>query len=229
MTIDWSLPFWPAATLLAYLLCRTVYRRWPGWYFSPLLTTPLILLAVAVGLHATYGEYLRGSHVLMAMVGPLTVAFALPIYDQRAVIRRHWLPLSVGVAAGSLIAIASGYALARVLDLTPELRQSLLPRSVTMPFAMNVSGHVGGLPELTAVFVMVTGIVGAAVGDILLKLLPLRSSMARGALFGMGAHGAGVAKAREVGAEEGSVAGLVMILAGLANVAVAPLVITALG
>lgn len=229
MTIDWSLPFWPAATLLAYLLCRTVYRRWPGWYVSPLLTTPLILLVIAAWLHASYGDYLRGSHVLMAMVGPLTVAFALPIYDQRAVIRRHWLPLSLGVMAGSLIAIGSGYGLARLLDLAPELRQSLLPRSVTMPFAMNVSGHVGGLPELTAVFVMVTGIIGAAVGDILLKLLPLRSSMARGALFGMGAHGAGVAKAREVGAEEGSVAGLVMILAGLANVAVAPMVITALG
>lgn len=229
MTVDWIFLFWPAATLLAYLACRTLYRRRPAWYLSPLMTTPVVLLVVAVLMHANYGDYMRGTHLLMAVVGPLTVAFALPIYDQRAMIKRHWLPLLVGVVAGSLIAIASGYVLAGALDLSPELRQSLLPRSVTMPFAMNVSGHVGGLPELTAVFVMITGIIGAAVGDLLLKLLPLRSSMARGALFGMGAHGAGVAKAREVGAEEGSVAGLVMILAGLANVAVAPLVITALG
>ncbi|MDD3444229.1 MAG: LrgB family protein [Zavarzinia sp.] len=220
--------FWPAVTIVAYLACRALYRRRPGWYSSPLLTTPVVLILLAVMLRASYGDYLLGSHWLMAMVGPLTVAFALPVYEQRAMIRRHWLALSVGVAVGSLIAIASGYALARVLDLSPELRQSLLPRSVTMPFAMNVSGHVGGLPELTAVFVMVTGIVGAALGDFLLKWLPLRSAMARGALFGMGAHGAGVAKAREVGAEEGSVAGLVMILAGLANVAVAPVLITAL-
>ncbi|MCF4165262.1 LrgB family protein [Zavarzinia compransoris] len=229
MPVEAKILFWPAATVAAYLLCRALYRRRPGWQTSPLLTTPVVLILLAVALHASYGDYLLGSHWLMAMVGPLTVAFALPIYDQRAVIRRHWLPLAVGVAVGSLIAVASGYALARALDLAPELRQSLLPRSVTMPFAMNVSGHVGGLPELTAVFVMITGVVGAALGDLLLKLLPLRSSMARGALFGMGAHGAGVAKAREVGAEEGSVAGLVMILAGLANVAVAPALIMTLG
>ncbi|PWR22240.1 LrgB family protein [Zavarzinia compransoris] len=227
MAADLTLLFWPAATIVAYLGCRALYRRWPGWHSSPLLTTPIVLILLAVGLQASYGDYLLGTHWLMAMVGPLTVAFALPIYDQRAVIRRHWLPLAVGVAVGSLIAIATGSVLARLLDLSPELRQSLLPRSVTMPFAMNVSGHVGGLPELTAVFVMITGIVGAALGDLLLKVLPLRSAMARGALFGMGAHGAGVAKAREVGAEEGSVAGLVMILAGLANVAVAPVLIMA--
>ncbi len=225
MSAEFALFFWPAATIAGYLACRAAYRRRAAWYLSPLLTTPLLLIALAVGLHASYGDYLAGSHVLMAMVGPLTVAFALPIYDQRAVIRRNWLALSVGVGVGSMIAIGSGYGLARLLDFAPELRQSLLPRSVTMPFAMNVSGHVGGIPELTAVFVMITGIAGAAMGDVLLKLLPLRSAMARGALFGMGAHGAGVAKAREVGAEEGSVAGLVMIMAGLANVALGPLII----
>jgi len=228
MRAEFALLFWPAATVAIYFAGRALYRRWGHWYTSPMLTTPAALILLALGLHTSYGDYLQGSHWLMAMIGPLTVAFALPIYDQRAVIRRHWLSLTVGVLVGSLIAIATGYALASVLDLSPELRQSLLPRSVTMPFAMNVSGHTGGLPELTAVFVMITGIVGAALGDVVLKVLPLRSAMARGALFGMAAHGAGVAKAREVGAEEGSVAGLVMILAGLANVAVAPALILAL-
>ena len=87
-----------------------------------------------------------------------------------------------------------------------------------------VSGDIGGLPDLTAVFVVATGILGAALGEILLARLPLRSTLARGALLGMGAHGAGTAKAYEIGAEEGSIAGLVMVLVGVFNVLLAPAV-----
>jgi putative effector of murein hydrolase len=100
---------------------------------------------------------------------------------------------------------------------------SLVPRSITTPFAMPLAQDLGGVPELTAVFVMFTGVFGALLGGILLKWLPLRSSLARGALFGIGAHGAGVSRAREVGSEEGSVAGLVMVLTGILNLFAAPL------
>jgi putative effector of murein hydrolase len=88
---------------------------------------------------------------------------------------------------------------------------------------MAISQNIGGVPDLTALFVVVTGVLGAALGENLLAILPLRSSLARGALFGMGAHGAGVAKARQIGREEGSIAGLVMVLVGLVNVLAAPL------
>ncbi len=87
---------------------------------------------------------------------------------------------------------------------------------------MAVSDEIGGVPNLTAVFAILTGVCGAAMGELMLKWLPLRSALARGALFGMGAHGAGVAKATEIGKEEGSIAGLVMILAGLMNLLAAP-------
>jgi putative effector of murein hydrolase len=100
---------------------------------------------------------------------------------------------------------------------------SLLPRSVSTPFAIAFAEDVGGVPELAATCVVITGLIGAALGELLMNWLPLRSSFARGALFGMGAHGAGTARARQVGAEEGSVAGLVMVLAGLTSVLVGPL------
>ncbi len=85
-----------------------------------------------------------------------------------------------------------------------------------LPFAMQVSGKIGGLPDLTAVFVVLTGV--AALGDLILATVPLRSALARGALFGAGAHGAGTARAHQNRREEGAVAGLVMVLAGLMNV-----------
>ena len=119
--------------------------------------------------------------------------------------------------------IGSSWGLAHLMALDDAVSLSLLPRSITTPFAMPLAHDLGGVPELTAVFVMFTGVFGAILGGILLKWLPLRSALARGALFGVGAHGAGVSRAHEVGGEEGSVAGLVMVLTGLLNLFAAPL------
>lgn len=214
--------FWSAATIGFYAAARQLFRRLPRWWASPLLVTPLLLLALALCLHEGYSGYIQCTHWLILMLGPATVAFAVPIYEQRAVIRRQWPVLLVGVFAGSVIAMGTAWILADVLGLSASMRMSLLPRSVSTPFAMTVSGDLGGSPELTAMFVVLTGLIGASLGQGLLQFLPLRTTVARGALFGMGAHGVGVATANRIGREEGSIAGLVMILAGLGNVLAAP-------
>jgi predicted murein hydrolase (TIGR00659 family) len=214
---------WSTATIALYLLAKALYRRWPLWWMTPLVVTPLLLIAIALTLHTSYRDYIGATHWLVALLGPATVAFAIPIYDQRALIRRHWPVLIVGVVAGSCAAMASAWGLASLLGLSDSLRLSLLPRSMSTPFAMTVSGDIGGIPDLTAVFVVFTGVFGAALGEAMLYWLPLRSRLARGALFGIGAHGAGVAKAHQIGREEGSIAGLVMVMVGLLNVLAAPL------
>ncbi|WP_236493196.1 LrgB family protein [Xanthomonas massiliensis] len=217
--------FWALATIAAYYAGKALYARFHATLVSPLIFAPLVLLLLAVLLHANYHDYTRGTHWLMAMLGPVTVAFAIPIYQQRELIRRHWKILGAGVLVGSTVAIVSAWYLSTLLNLSSELRLSLTPRSITTPLAMEVSDEVGGVAELTAVFVILTGICGSLVGQVILKVLPVKSSMARGALLGMGAHGMGVAKAREIGDEEGAIAGLVMVMAGLINVMVAPLLI----
>ncbi|MGJ5095744.1 LrgB family protein [Bradyrhizobium oligotrophicum] len=216
---------WSLATILLYLLAKRVHRRWPRWWLMPLAVAPALLMIAALALNVSYRDYIRGTHWLVALLGPATVAFAVPIYEQRALIRRRWPLLLAGMVAGSLTAVATSWALAYVLGIDGELRLSLLPRSISTPFAMEVSGEIGGIPDLTAVFVVLTGIIGAAVGDVVLARLPLRSTLAKGALFGVGAHGAGTARAHQIGREEGAVAGLVMVLVGLMNVALAPLII----
>jgi predicted murein hydrolase (TIGR00659 family) len=221
---NWHPFFWAAVTLGVYLLTRAIHQRHARWWTAPLLLTWALCFALALCLHTTYGEYIKGTHWLLTLLGPATVAFASPIYEQRATIRRHWPILVVGITTGTVVAIGSSWILASLLGLSPDLRLSLLPRSVSTPFAIAFAEDVGGIPELSAIWVVITGLLGASVGEFLLKYLPLRSSMARGALFGMGAHGVGSARARQFGAEEGSFAGLVMILAGLTSVFVAPLV-----
>jgi len=213
---------WLAVTLAGYYALKPLYRRLPRWWTSPLLTVPLLLAALGLLLGMNYPTYIRDTHWLVLMLGPATAAFALPIFRYRPLIRAHWPALLAGVLGGSAMAIGSAWELATWCGLDDSVRRSLLARSITTPLAMLVSSDIGGVPELTALFVVITGVAGIALGELLLRHLPLRSALARGALFGVGAHGAGTAKAYDVGMEEGSVASLAMVLAGLLNVLLAP-------
>lgn len=216
--------FWSLATIASYLLARHVYRRWPRWWLSPLAIAPGLLMVAALSLRTSYPQYLQGTGWLLTLLGPATVAFAVPIYERRQLIRQYWPVLGLGVLVGSSVAMVSSWLLADLLRLDGAVRLSLLPRSMSTPFAMAVSRDLGGSPELTAVFVVVTGVLGAALGEVLLARLSLRSGLARGALLGMGAHGVGTARAHQFGQEEGAVAGLVMVFTGILNVLAAPLV-----
>lgn len=213
---------WFVVTLAGYYLLKPLYRRLPRWWTSTLLTVPLLLIALGLVFGMNYPVYIRDAHWLILMLGPATVAFALPIWRYRALIRRHWMALLAGVVGGSAVAMSTAWGLATVFGLSGSLRLSLVPRSITTPLAMLVSADIGGVPDLTALFVVITGVAGIALGELLLRFLPLRSALARGMLFGIGAHGAGTAKAYDMGDEEGTVASLAMVLAGLLNVLVAP-------
>lgn len=216
--------FWAAVTLGLYMLARRINGWRRSWWSSPLLLAWLGCLALGLLLQASYQEYLSGTAWLSMLIGPATMAFAVPIYDQRQLIRRHWPVLLMGITVGSIVAAASAWALADLLALPQDIGHTLETHSITTPFAMAVSEKIGGLPQLAAIATAVTGLIGGVIGEILLTVLKLRSSFARGALFGMGAHSVGVAKAHELGSEEGSVASLVMVLAGLANIVFAPLI-----
>jgi predicted murein hydrolase (TIGR00659 family) len=216
---------WAAVTVGLYLLAHALHRRHGRVWTSPLLLTWACCFALALALHASYRNYLRGTHWLLALLGPATMAFAMPIYEQRRLIRRHWPVLLTGVLTGSTLGFGSSWLFARWLGLSAGQCLSMLPRSVTTPFALDFARKVGGTPELTATCVVVTGLVGASLGEWLVSWLPLRSAFARGALFGMGAHSVGTAKARELGELEGSVAGLTMVLAGLCCLLAAPLLV----
>ena len=123
-----------------------------------MLVTWVLCAVLLVSLHASYREYLSGTQWLITLLGPATVAFAIPIHENRRLIVRHWGLLLIGTIAGSGIAMGSAWGLARLFELSPELQASLLPRSVTTPFAVTISEDLGGLPELTAAFTAVTGI-----------------------------------------------------------------------
>jgi predicted murein hydrolase (TIGR00659 family) len=214
--------FWLALTVVLYAVGRGFHRRFPNPWLSPLIVVPAILIIALLLLRVPYAVYNSQSHWLSAMLGPATVAFAVPIYDYRQTIRRHWLPLIVGVVVGMAVAVFSTVLFCRLLGLPELVERSLAVRSISTPFALAAATEIGGQSGLAAVFVIITGLVGMVLGEWLLGWLPVRSSLARGALFGAGAHAVGTATALKRNAEEGVISSLVMIIAGILIVLLAP-------
>lgn len=217
---------WSLLTLGVFRGARLMHRRWPQPLLAPIVVTPVVVGLVILATRTTYPDYFAGTRWLVWMLGPATVAFAVPIWEQRALIRTHWPVLVAGMVAGSVAAIASSWALAAALGLDETLLLSLLPRSVSTPFAMEVSRSIGGVPGLTAVFVIVTGVFGALAGNLMLGRIGARTALARGAAYGVAAHAVGTARALQSSEKEGAIAGLCMVLTGVLNVLATPLLLT---
>ncbi|RLM14795.1 murein hydrolase effector protein LrgB [Gibbsiella quercinecans] len=213
-----------ALTLALYFANKVLYRRRRNLLLMPLVLTPLVLVLLLVITHVSYQDYLGETHWLLWLLGPATIAFAVPVYENLHIIRRHWLSLSVGVVTSMLVAVYSSVWLARLMTLPEAVQRSLAVRSITTPFALEAAKQIGGQPDLVALFVVITGVFGMAVGDILFLRLMVRSRLAKGAGLGASSHGAGTARAYEMGPEEGVVSSLVMMLAGIITVVSAPMI-----
>ncbi len=211
-------------TLGLYYVNKRLWRRWRRLALMPLVFTPLLLVAVLVFGHISYQNYIAESHWLMWLLGPATIAFAVPVYDNLPLIRRHWMSLCAGVITATVVAVTSSVWLARLLMLSDSVQRSLAVRSVTTPFALAAAQPMGGQADLVALFVVVTGGFGMAGGDTLFLRLAIREGVAKGAALGAASHGAGTARSYELGPQEGMVASLVMMLSGVVMVLVAPLV-----
>ncbi|HHH1219945.1 TPA: LrgB family protein [Yersinia enterocolitica] len=211
------------ATLALYFANKKLYRRRRSLLLMPLVLTPMVLVLLLVVTHISYQDYIGETHWLLWLLGPATIAFAVPIYENLSIIRRHWLSLTAGVITAITVAVVSSVWLAKLLTLSEEVQRSLAVRSITTPFALEAAKQLGGQPDLVALFVVITGVFGMAVGDLLFLRLSVRSGLAKGAGLGASSHGAGTAKAYEMGQQEGVVSSLVMMLAGIITVIGAPL------
>lgn len=210
------------ATLVIYFVNKRLYRRWRKLLLMPLVMTPMVLVALLIITHISWQDYIGESHWLLWLLGPATLAFAVPVYENMAIIRRHWMSLTAGVITATSVAVLSSVWLARLLTLPEEIQRSLAVRSITTPFALAAAKQLGGQPDLVALFVVITGVFGMAIGDLLFIRLAVKQGLAKGAGLGAASHGAGTAKAYELGQQEGVVSSLVMMLSGVVTVIIAP-------
>ncbi len=210
-------------TLLAYLAGRQLYLMGRGSPFlNPVLVAVVILIALLTLTHTDYQTYFQGAQFVHFLLGPATVALALPLYRQLHALKRSVLAVAVSLIAGSAVASLSAMIIAKALGGAPQTVLSMAPKSVTTPIAMGVAEQIGGLPSLTAALVLLTGITGAVVGPWVLDRLEIRDTRARGMALGTASHGIGTARALAESQTSGAFAGLAMGLNGVVTALLVP-------
>jgi len=219
---------WLTLTLVAYVVAdalSAVAGRAP--LANPVLIAVILLALTLWGTGTPYAVYFEGAQFVHFLLGPATVALAVPLYLEGARLRRAVLPVLAGLAVGSVVAVVSALWIARALGVGAETLAALAPKSTTAPVAIGIAQSLGGSPTLAAVLVLLTGVVGAIVATPLLNALGVRDWRARGLATGVAAHGIGTARAFQVHPQAGAFAGIGMGLNAILTALLAPVVLRA--
>ena len=213
-------------TLLAYVLAMALHRRCRMHPLTnPVLVAAALLVTLLLLTDTPYPTYFAGAQFVHFLLGPATVALAIPLYAQLGKVRAMRWPVLLGLSAGSVCAVASAMGIARALGASVPTQLSLAPKSVTTPIAMGVAERIGGIASLTAVLVIVTGIVGAVVAPALFRWLRIKDHAVQGFALGVVAHGIGTARAFAISEQAGAFAALAMGLNGAITALLLPAVL----
>jgi predicted murein hydrolase (TIGR00659 family) len=205
-----------ALTVGVFVLASWISRRTGGHPLANpvLISVGLIILLLTVT-RVPYQRYAEGTQLISFLLGPATVALAVPLFRHLDKVRKAALSILAGVVAGSAAGVLSAVVISLAFGAERELAASLTTKSITAPVAMGIAEHIGGVPSLAAVFAVLTGMIGASFGPGLLNRLGVNDSIERGLAMGTASHGQGTARILQDSAEAGAFSGLAMGLTAL--------------
>lgn len=217
---------WLMATLLAYGIASKLHA-WARFHplLHPVAISVAILMALLTVTGTSYQSYFGSTQFIHFLLGPATVALAIPLYQQIQHIKDNWLALVAAAAMGSAVSVGTAMGIAWMLGASHETMFSMAAKSVTMPIAMGISEKIGGLPSLTSAFVMLTGILGATAAQVILRRMHINDESTCGFALGVAAHGIGTARAFQVSQRMGAFAGLAMGLSGVLTALILPFIL----
>lgn len=218
-----------AGTVLVYIFVRFLYLRYRHPLINVVGLSAAVVITALLLLDVPYATYEPAREIMTALIGAATVSLALPLYRYRKLLLRHAGAILVSVGAGAFTAMFSAGLMAQTGGLPREVVMSILSKGVSIPFAVEVASIYDGIPSLAAAFVVATGTLGSLLGAWTLNLARIRSPFARGLTLGTISHAQGTAAALQEGEEQGAMAGLAMILAGILTAAFAPVAVWLLG
>lgn len=224
MTEFWGL-FYLVWTILCYFMAKRFFVRTQKIYLSPIIVVPVLSIILIFLLQHKFQDYYSYTQYLVAMLGPITVVFAIPVFRYRRMIQQHFKVLMLSSSLAMLVGIFSSWFLASLMNFDDIVKNSLLARSISIPFALILTEKVGGSISLSPLFTVITGLVGMLLGDVLLLWMRCKNKIASGAALGNAAHAMGIARARQRHELEGVIASLSMIISGIIMVLFAPSVI----
>lgn len=195
-------------TVVAYAVALKCQQKWKG--IHPLLISSILIIAVLMFMQVPYEAYKKGGDYIVFLLGPATVALGVPLYKNAQRIGRSFVPIITGITVGSVSALMMSAGLVWSLGGSRELMITMMPKSVTSPVALEIARQAGGIPELTAVLTVLTGLIGSLFGPALLRLAGVREDISLGAAIGTAAHGIGTARMIRDSELAGSISGFAM-------------------
>lgn len=225
MTELWGI-FYLLWTVLCYFLAKRLFVFTQKIYFSPIIVVPSLSIILIFIFQHRFQDYYLYTQYLVAMLGPITVAFAISVFRYRAIVKQYFFVLIVSSSVSMLVGILSSWLLASMFNFDEILKNSLLARSISIPFALELTEKIGGSISLIPLFTVITGLVGMLFGDFLLLWMRYKNRIAQGAALGNAAHAMGIARARQRHELEGVIASLSMIISGIIMVLFAPFMIS---
>lgn len=222
--------FWIVLTLLVFVGAGWLNRRAGDTpLLHPVLVSLAVIIVILLATGTDYETYFSGAQFIHFMLGPATVALAVPLFDYFDRVRKMWLPILIATVCGLLTASLSVMAVAWAMGAERTTILSLAPKSVTSPIAIGIAEKIGGYPSLAAGLVLVTGMLGCLLAPPLFRLLRVEDDAVRGFVLGVSAHGFGTAYAFGYSALAGAFAGLAMGVTGLLTAFLLPMIVSLLG
>ena len=207
----------------AFEFGKWVFKKTQTPLCNPFLVGTLLVIIILKYFDIPTDYYYKGGDMILFLLGPATVALAIPLYKNWDLFKKFFVPVMTGAIAGSLVGIISVIILGKLLKIDDQLILSLMPKSITTPIGREVSNMLGGIPAITVVSIILTGITGNVSAPLISKIFRVKHSVAVGIGIGVSSHAVGTSKAMELGEVEGSMSALSIVFAGILTLVLAPL------
>ena len=205
-------------SLISYGLGNPLKKKTGLGLFNPLLISMIVTMVFLLGCGIDYDTYNEGAKYLSWLLTPATVCLAIPLYEEWELLKNNAKAVVIGIFSGVITSLVTVFVLAKVMGLSHESYVTLLPKSITTAIGMGVSQELGGYVTITVAVIVITGVLGNILAEIIFKLFRIHEPISKGLALGTAAHAIGTAKAMEIGEIEGAMSSLSIAVAGILTV-----------
>ena len=212
-------------TIIAFELGVTIRNKWRNPLLNPILIATILIIGFLTVTGISYDTYKVGGDYISFFLGPVTVLLAVPLYRHIQSLKNAWFPILAGIVVGSTVSIVCVIACAKIFGISKTLMLSLIPKSITIPMGSVVSEQIGGIPSITIVSIVITGITGAVTAPLVCRFFRIKNPVAQGVAIGTSSHALGTTKAMEIGEVQGAMSSLSIGVAGVVTVFITPVLL----
>ena len=217
-----SVFFGALVSLAGYELGLILKKKFKLAIFNPLLIGSVSVIAVLLLLDVNFESYNEGGKYLSYLLTPATVSLAVPLYEQLGLLKKNLKAVAAGIISGVIASVVGVFALCKLFGMNHQQYVTLLPKSITTAIGMGVSEELGGIVTITVAVIVITGVLGNVIADLVYKVFGIEEPVAKGLALGTASHAIGTAKAMELGMTEGAMSSLAIAVAGLLTAVLAP-------